>query len=148
MAKDKADVIWDGDSIQNSSYEKIVRSMQRVAFYLEKVAKKKVSRRNAPRVRVGRSGMRGLNPSKEGESPKLVTGTLRSNISGQVIKERDKVIGVLGVRKGPAEKYARRLEKGFVGKDSRGRTVNQGKRPFLRPTVAENKGKIMKELSK
>jgi len=91
---------------------------------------------------VGR--MRGLNPSAEGEAPKLVEGTLRSNVDSAVQTSTGSVTGYLGVRKGPASFYALRLEKGFKGTDKLGRKYNQGPRPYIWRTVKENSARIMR----
>ena len=40
-----------------------------------------------------------------------------------------------------------RLELGFKGVDARGRKVEQGPRPFLRPTISENGPAIVKGLT-
>jgi len=138
----------------------VVRGMTKAAQFCEGVAKQKVSRGNVD----------GKNPSKPGEPPKTVTGTLRANIGHDVKVTPDEVIGMVGVRKGPADKYARRLELGFHGvvkvpahvrtqTHAWGRplrpprkvrvrayryTVHQAPRPYLRPTVTENKQQILK----
>lgn len=138
---------WYGREVEKRVAATVARRMERVMLYLEGVAKKKVSIRNSPRKRVGRSGMRGLNPSQEGEPPKLVEGTLRANITHVVVSTEDAIIGVLGVAKGPADDYGRRLELGFKGVDAAGRTVDQGPRPYLRPTITEERDKIVKGLS-
>lgn len=38
--------------------------------------------------------------------------------------------------------YARRLEYGFVGTDSLGRTYNQAPEPYLQPTLDENEAEV------
>ena len=49
---------------------------------------------------------------------------------------------------GSAAEYARRLELGFSGTDSRGRTYHQSPRPFLRPALDDNQDKVEAEIQK
>ncbi|ADU50168.1 hypothetical protein Tmar_0043 [Thermaerobacter marianensis DSM 12885] len=155
---------WYLGEFMRAAQAHVVRGMTKAVLYCEGVAKQKVSRGNVD----------GKNPSKPGEPPKTVTGTLRANIGHDVAVTPSEVIGMIGVRKGPANKYARRLELGFHGtvkvkahtrtqthawgrplktpKKVRVRaysyTVNQAPRPYLRPTVAENKEQILKLIAK
>lgn len=55
------------------------------------------------------------------------------------------VKGELAVAIGTDVEYARRIEFGFAGIDSRGRTYNQAAQPYLRPALDENKGAVVKE---
>lgn len=77
----------------------------------------------------------GLDPSHEGEPPKRLTGALIASVSrgGGVERKGNTIIGFVSA----GTKYARRLELGFVGTDSRGRRVSQGPRPYLRPSLRE-----------
>jgi hypothetical protein len=128
------------------------QQMLKLALELEGFAKELVNRGNKS----------GKNPSKPGEPPKTVSGILKSNISHEVKRERDAVVGFLGVRKGPASKYAPRLEFGFYGQVRRKTSANlsdldkkvkgtymvhQSPRPFLRPTITKNRDLILKRLS-
>lgn len=148
MAKTDGLVTWNPELVTGRLRATVERNMGQAVLYLEARVKRKISIRNEPRVRVGRSGMRGLNPSEPGDPPKLVTGTLRANIGTAVVSRPDAVIGFVGVKKGPAEKYGRRLELGFTGVDAAGRHVNQPARPFLRPTVLEERSEVYKRLIK
>lgn len=115
--------------------------MQVAVIFLEQDAKRLVSRLQ-PVVILESGRVIGLDPSKEGESPKIVTFTLRNNIKGVSARQGSKVFGWIGVRRGPADKYAMRLERGFVGADKLGRYYNQGPRPFLSRALAENKKRV------
>ena len=55
---------------------------------------------------------------------------------GQPEKE---LTGVVGTN----VEYARRVEMGFVGTDSLGRTYNQAPNPYLRPALEKNRSKIL-----
>lgn len=99
-------------------------NMLRAATYAEGKVKKNISRGNKS----------GAFPSKPGEFPKVVTGTLRASIGHEVRKDSRGVYGYVGVRKGvataDAEPYAMKLElKG---------------RSFLRRTIIEEGKKIFK----
>jgi hypothetical protein len=109
--------------------EKHIRmTMTKIVIFLEQKAKQLVSRGN----------LTGEFPSRPGEPPKVRTGTLRANITYDVIKSRGEIVGLLGVKKGLADSYASRLE----DKGIRDGTT----RPFLRPTVLSNRVKILKML--
>ena len=98
--------------------------MLNVALLLESQAKVIVSKGNVD----------GTTPSRPGEAPRVVTGTLRSNITHQVLVDKGDVIGIFGVRKGIASKYAPALEFG---------SRKMKPRPFLRPTLMQNRVKIL-----
>ena len=55
---------------------------------------------------------------------------------GQPEKE---LTGVVGTN----VEYGRRVEMGFVGTDSLGRTYNQAPKPYLRPALEKNRSKIL-----
>lgn len=139
-------VKWNAELVTGKARAQVKGNMAKTLFFLEGKAKRLLSVRNEPRVRVGRSGMRGLNPSAPGEPPKLVTGTLRANVGTAVVETETEIIGFLGILRGPADSYGRRLELGMTGTDSAGRHINQQARPFLRPTVVENQREAFQRL--
>jgi hypothetical protein len=106
----------------------IVKSMAKIAAFLERDAKQRVSRGNTT----------GLHPSRPGEPPKVVSGTLRANIAWEVSNKTSSVTVFLGVSRGPADRYAPLLESEGI----RDGTT----RPFLRPTVLKNRVRILKML--
>lgn len=65
--------------------------------------------------------------------PNVVTGTLRRSITMGVVTPW----GVRGwaTRVGPTVIYGRRIELGFTGTDSRGRSYNQPAYPYFRPAM-------------
>ena len=95
----------------------------------------------------GPSNQGGSNPSSPGEAPNIGLGTLRNNITFTVSTDGNDVVGLYGVRKGPASVYAKRLELGFVGTDKKGRNINQAPRPYLMPAYRNNKKRVVKILS-
>ena len=127
---------WNAEQVEKNTQKKLQTNMKRAMLFAEGQAKKKVSRGN----------LDGDNPSLPGEPPKVVTGVLRANIGHSTRTQGMDVIGALGVKNGPANRYAMRLELGFTGTDSMGRTYNQLPRPFLQPTIDDNRAKILEIL--
>lgn len=91
---------------------------------------------------LNRGNPTGKNPSKPGEPPKKVSAQLQGSITGIVERDGDQVLGAVGTNL----KKARRLEFGFVGRDSAGRVIDQGERPFLRPGLRNSIDKVKKIL--
>jgi HK97 gp10 family phage protein len=69
----------------------------------------------------------------------FVTGSLRRSIQ---VKERDGEILV-----GSDLPYAARIEYGFRGTDSRGRSYNQPPQPYLRPAFDENRNRARQAMA-
>ena len=61
---------------------------------------------------------------------RVVSGTLRRSW-------RTERVGAYAARVGPTMVYARRIELGFRGPDSLGRTYNQAPKPYVRPAYDE-----------
>ena len=61
------------------------------------------------------------------------TGRLRSSITREMGGDAEGMVGRVGTN----VEYARRIEFGFVGTDSLGRTYNQAPRSFLRAAVLQ-----------
>lgn len=96
-----------------------------------------------------------------GMPPRLRTGVLRASIGQEVRKREPSLLGRFGIRKGPAERYAAALEFGFVGAvfvsghtrrtplgtevhvRSHVRIMSLEARPFLRPTISRNRGRML-----
>lgn len=108
------------------------KTMARVAFYLEGVVKSSLVN----------SSNGGRTPSSPGQAPHVLTGALRSSITGKVVNGSGHVSSIYGVSVGTASAYAKRLELGFYGTDSKGRKYNQAPRPFLKPAYQNNRRKI------
>lgn len=123
---------WNQRAFEDFVRTRLSANMGRAMRYAERYAK--------DLVKIG--NQRGKNPSKPGEPPHLGTGTLRRSIASEVLPGFDEVVGRFGVARGNAEKYARRLELGYVGRDKAGRIVDQAPRPFLRRTLHEKAGEL------
>lgn len=90
---------------------------------------------NACKELVGKTGAQ---PSRPGEAPRKVTGELQRSIHSKVEEDQQEVRGYLY----STSPYALRMEFGFYGTDSMGRTYNQAPRPFLRKTVDQERMNI------
>ena len=89
------------------------------------------------------------NSKKGGKKfPHLRTGNLFENIAEFSPAIVSKTQSRVEVAVGSSMEYARRLELGFSGTDSRGRTYHQSPRPFLRPALDDNQAKVQVEVQK
>ncbi len=135
---------WDSKRVVKRVASHIEKNMAAAMLILQGEVQRKLSV-GQPVIRSGKS-LRGLNPSAEGEPPHLLTGRLRTSIthsvSGSVLS--GEIIG----RVGSNVPYARRLELGFSGTDSKGRNINQGARPYLRPALKENLPRLVARLTR
>lgn len=75
-------------------------------------------------------------PHVGGDKPNVVTGTLRRSIR----HDRPEHVGLAEVvtRVYPSTVYARRVELGFTGTDSAGRSYSQPPYPYFTPAVEDN----------
>lgn len=124
-------ITWKGKKVEGELAALVEQRMRLAAAFVEGQVKRKISILNPSPHR---------SPSAPGEPPRVVTGHLRANITHQVIRSGPRVTGVVGATR--AVPYARRLELGFSGTDAKGRNVDQAPRPYLVPTVIENRKKI------
>lgn len=69
----------------------------------------------------------------------VLSGTLRRSITVEAVAPGD-------VRVGSDVAYARRIEYGFQGADSRGRSYHQAAQPYLRPAFDENQERIRRAI--
>lgn len=116
--------------------EALKRNMERAMMFVEGVVIRSINR-GQPVERVGKR-LVGLDPSREGEPPKVLYGRLKQAQTHEVLETEDAVIG----RMGSNVEYQRRLELGFVGTDKAGRNISEGPRPHLVPALQNNKIKI------
>ncbi|MFC5587558.1 hypothetical protein ACFPRA_01375 [Sporosarcina soli] len=85
--------------------------------------------------------------SAGGEVPAKVTGWLAQNVIAKPVLEWTGPVSYVGIRGGPdGVPYAKRLEYGFVGRDSLGRMYNQEARPFFRSTYEVEREDIKRML--
>lgn len=83
--------------------------------------------------------------SRPGEPPRRRTGNYRRSIVAVVGKSQTgkSMVG----RVGSDSPYARRLEFGFVGRDSLGRFYNQKPRPHMRSTMEEEAREVARRIA-
>ncbi len=91
---------------------------------------------------INRGNPTGKNPSAPGEPPKKVSARLFQSITKKIVRTKDQVTCWVGTN----VVYARRLEKGFIGKDSKGRVYDQKPRPFLVPGLAQSMAAVKRIL--
>lgn len=123
---------WNQDAIIEAALKKEESRMQLAVQVVVGNVKRLLNRGNPT----------GKNPSAPGEPPKKVSGRLYGSITGVVERQNKQVVGAVGTNVAGA----RRLEKGFVGKDTRGRVIDQKPRPYLAPGFANSVEKIKKIL--
>lgn len=130
-------IIWTQQVVRNNVDKVVMRNLERAAIFVEGIVVRSISIGQSIR-RLPSGGVVGLNPSKPGNPPHVLLGFLRKSITHKVFKIGNKIVAIVG----SGMVYARRLEKGFIGRDRAGRNVNQAARPFLRPAVSNNKDQI------
>lgn len=132
-----AKVVWHTQAVMNKTNIVLRRNMERAALFVVGVVIRSIST-GQPVKRTRGGWLKGLNPSQPGQPPHVLMGRLRQSITHRVI-----AIGTgFAALVGSPIVYARRLELGFVGRDSLGRNVNQAPRPYLRPAVRNNRAII------
>lgn len=75
----------------------------------------------------------------------VLTGNLRRSLHAEVTEVGDHDVEVAV---GTDVVYARRIELGFEGTDSLGRTYHQSPRPYLRPALDETKGEVISTVAR
>ena len=106
----------------------LVNNMEVATIFVRDEVKKKLNRGQPTSVL--RSGsIIGLDPSKPGEPPKKITAQLQNSIRTKVIRRKNAIIGLIGTNL----KKGKWLEFG---------TSQMKPRPYLRPTLSENRKKI------
>lgn len=79
-----------------------------------------------------------------GRVPK-VTRTLERSIHPDNLRSTGEVVTI---DIGTDVEYARRIELGFAGTDSLGRTYNQSAKPYLRPALLESESEIQNDAAR
>lgn len=134
-------VSWTPENVMHATTRQLERGMTLAMLAVQATAVKKLSTGQA--VRRSKSGrLVGLGPSTPPDPPHVLTGRLRQSITQEVTVEPNAVVGRVGTN----VVYARRLELGFVGTDAAGRNINQAPRPYLRPSLDENRTEILRLL--
>ncbi len=136
-------VSWTPDNVTSATIKQLERGMTLGMLAVHATAVKKLSiGQSVERTKSGR--LVGLNPSVPPNPPHVLTGRLRQSIAWEVVAGENEVVGRVGTN----VVYARRLELGFVGTDKAGRNINQEPRPYLRPSLEENRKAILRFLGR
>lgn len=110
------------------------KGLRAAGMYVARECMKKL-KRPQPLAVAKKSGRRyGLDPSLPWEDAKRMEGIYSKSIVFEVYEQGDAMWCLVG----SDIKYAARLEFGFIGNDSRGRTYNQAPRPTIRRTVHQS----------
>lgn len=117
-------VEWRDGDVRVKLFGLLTQRMKLATVYLQGEVRKSINVGNRD----------GHNPSAPGEPPHKVTGRLQQSIVTAVVSSGDEIMGVIGTNLD----YARRLELGFVGTDSRGHNIHQAPHPFLRRALADH----------
>lgn len=134
-------VSWTPENVTKATVLQLERGMTLGMLAVHAATVKKLSiGQPVSRTKSGR--LVGLNPSVPPNPPHVLTGRLRQSIAWEVEATSTEVIGRVGTN----VVYARRLELGFVGTDAAGRNINQEPRPYLRPSLHENRAEILRLL--
>lgn len=108
--------------------DELERNMKVAVIFVRDEVKKKLNRGQPTRTL--RSGsIIGLDPSSPGEPPKKITAQLMNSIRTKVIRTTRRITGLVGTNL----KKGKWLEYG---------TSKMKPRPYLRPTITENRRKI------
>ena len=116
----------------NAALSKVIKDSQEVARVIVAEAGLRV-------VTAARENFQGVHPLHGqhvgGLHPNVVTGTLRRSIGNSGIHVRG--FGEAVTTVGPRTIYSRRVELGFHGTDSAGRSFRQPPHPYFIPAVVE-----------
>lgn len=152
----KVTVTWNGKEVLAKAAKRLDMNGERAGMFISGAVVRSLSK-GQPAKRVG-NRLVGLNPSKPGQPPRLLHGTLRASVDHRVKRERGHIDVIIGAY----TPYARALELGDPKATSRAhgsasknvtslasgfRTSGAGKpRPYLRPALAKNKKKATQML--
>ena len=132
---------WNSGKIVKAAGAEMHKRMLRAVLVVEGDVKQRIGR-GQPVERDASGNLRGLDPSRPGEPPKVVTSRLRTSITHAVERTATAIIGRIGSN----VPHARRLELGFFGADKKGRNINQAARPYLRPSLKERLSQVIRIL--
>jgi HK97 gp10 family phage protein len=126
-------VRWNVAAAMQAIGDELERRFEKAAMLVESTAIRKLSRGQAVR-RLKSGRLKGLDPSHPGEPPKVLYGRLRQSIAHVVARQGADV----AARIGSNVVYAPFLEYG---------TNRMAARPFLRPSLEENRDEIRRILT-
>ncbi len=121
---------------RRKTFEAVKKNMSVATVFVRDRVKEKLNRGQPTRTTPGGSII-GLDPSLPGEPPKKITSQLQNSIRQRVVSTSTTVTGLIGTDL----KKAAALELG-----NRKGTLKP--RPYFRPTLMEQRGKILRILSK
>ena len=127
-----ATVTWRGIALQAKlaqvAYHNALKAGQYAVGQVKRSMKKGGQRRTKGKKRLPTAH------SLPGQVPFVQTSTLKNSVVAVVERKGNVIISKFGSK----VKYAARLEWGFMGTDSLGRSVQQLARPYLRPVLRKH----------
>ena len=137
---------WNSKRVVKRVARLIEKNMGAAMLILQGEVQRKISV-GQPVVRSKGGSLRGTVKAQPAPTPpRVLSGRLRTSITHSV--EGSLLTRMIIGRVGSNVPYARRLELGFFGTDSKGRNINQGERPYLRPALKENLPKLIARLTR
>ncbi len=137
---------WDSEKIVKRTQAHVAKNMKAAMLILQGEVQRKISI-GQPVVRSEGGSLRGTTKAQPAPTPpRVLTSRLRTSITHAV--DGNALNGDVIGKVGSNVPYARRLELGFFGTDSKGRNVNQGERPYLRPALKENLPRLMARIAR
>lgn len=132
---------WEPDKVRAHYAAKIEKNMLVAMAHILGVIDQSLSRSQPLRVSASGETVTGLDPSKPGEPPKMVTLRLRKSMTSKVRRTQREIIGSYGtnLKDETGFSYPRALELG---------TVKMAPRPFLRPPLKTQRRQILEILSR
>jgi len=121
---------------RRKTLEEVKKNMLVATVFVRDRVKEKLNRGQPTRITPGGTII-GLDPSLPGEPPKKITSQLQNSIRQRVVSTVNSVIGLIGtdLKKGAALEFG-----------NRSGTLKP--RPYLRPTLMEQRRKILRILAK
>lgn len=124
--------VWNGPAVVAAARAEMIRRLRSAGQLVVDETKRLLNRSQPTTSGEGGKRRRGLAPSKPGEPPKRLEGLLISSIAPRLLEFPHELV----LQVGTPVVYARRLELGFIGTDTKGRNVKQAPRPYLRKALA------------
>lgn len=121
---------------RRKTLEEVTKNMRVATVFVRDKVKVKLNRGQPTRITPGGTII-GLDPSLPGEPPKKITSQLQNSIRQKVVKTTRSVVGLIGTD----------LEKG-AALELGNRSGTLKPRPYLRPTLMEQRRKILRILAK
>ena len=144
MASDTTtEMKWSGKEVLLKAARRLDANAERVGIMLEKKATQKLSGSGGGMIGPPHR-RRNRNPSKPGQPPRVLHGRLRGSLAYSTKRTPKFITITLGAN----TVYARHLELGKPKGSKTDSKIGLAARPYLRPTIRENRKKAIIRLTK